>query len=597
MMMKRILIFIWLLAAPAQISSQIGIYQINLLKENLSWNWLGRLNGDFRINPKTRFTFDNQFSSKLFLKTIRGNNWRDDNNFKSFFSYRISSLFQSSIHFKSQIFSDDNSFVKFSKNLLYHELKYTPNPWMEFSPAIGFAAEDVYSFRDQGWYTQLNTRVNQYNLSGYRNTTNGFSSLFFFPNRRNQEHRYFVAFSKSFSSQASDSFQVGYEYVENSYPLPLSADGESIKSIEEVQVNSRYLYNELRYHFSSRSHLNIETKLQSRDLDQNNPSLLNSRDELNFANRIGLHYQHRRIITGFTFSTSQVTNLSLRQPLGLPESRTDYDGLQSAFNLFMDWQMTSKDKARLTFSYTKYEFKSPDSTQAIDEDDLRFIIDLIYQHRFNPYFSLEVNANLYLYHQIYIHPSRSANNNWNRIFLLAPSLLHQINDSFQHRFQIKILANYTVYDFEELLPEVRSFIFRKLVYTDSLRIKLGSGLRFQTIYQLEKEDNGTFFQDIFAQQVNRELTSHLIDVGLVYTGMTGIQLITALNWYLRKEWSLVPDRRIIRDYRAFSPRISIRYNLGQKLQFLLSYSPRSYRDINIPKKYFTMGRFDLRYFF
>ncbi|MEZ4761722.1 MAG: hypothetical protein R3C26_00520 [Calditrichia bacterium] len=38
-----------------------------------------------------------------------------------------------------------------------------------------------------------------------------------------------------------------------------------------------------------------------------------------------------------------------------------------------------------------------------------------------------------------------------------------------------------------------AYVFRKLVYSDSLSIDLTENLAFTNIYQLEKEDNGSFF--------------------------------------------------------------------------------------------------------
>ena len=136
--------------------------------------------------------------------------------------------------------------------------------------------------------------------------------------------------------------------------------------------------------------------------------------------------------------------------------------------------------------------------------NLRFITNIVYWRTISPYFSAGLHANLYLYHQIYIDGSKSANNNWNRIFLLAGSFRHRLPNLLEHRNRLKILANYTVYDFEEKLTEIRSYIHRKLIYSDTLDIRLSKGMNFVTVYQLEKEDNGTFFKNLFAQQIGRK---------------------------------------------------------------------------------------------
>lgn len=585
--------FIVVLSFCCLIHAQNGEYQLNLFKDNLSWIWLGRLNLDLNVNSKTAFYFKNQFTSNL--KTAEGNKWRDDNILEGNLSLRIGEPLQTSTRLKSQIFSDENAFVKFSKHLIYQEMKYIPVSKVSLSPAFGWTSEDIYSFRDHGWYSQMIINIDAYDIGGYSNTSKGFSALYAFPDRRNQEHRYFIAFRKQFSPLASDSIQVGYEFVDNTYPLSPGSTA-NIKQLEDVQINSRFLYNNLTYKLSSRSFLNVETELRNRDINRNNPNLLNHREEINFANRVGIRHNGNRVSSGFIFFTSQETNLSSVIGFKKDKTRTDIETLQSAFNFFVHWRNKGSDEVRYSFSYTKYELSSPDTSQLVDFDDLRFMFDLTYIHRFSKYFLLKLNGNLELEHQIFIHPSRSANNHWWRNFLLASSFTHTIPNVLQHRFQIEILADYRVYDFEEFLPEIRSFLFRMLVYSDSLQIHFTPRLRLQTIYQLELGDNGTFFKDIFAQQVSRELTSHLIDIGLIYTGIKGVQLTTALNWYLRKEWSLVSGRQLVRDNVAFSPRISIKYGVGKRLFFLGSFSPRSEKRLNIPTNYFTLGRIDLRYY-
>jgi hypothetical protein len=590
---KVIILLLWLLSS---LPSQPGEYRLNLYKDNLSWYWSGKIYWNSGWHSGSQFLFDDQFSSNLFLERALGNKWRDENNLAASWTHRLQESWKTASHLKSQIFSDENSFVKFSKHLLYQEVQYSPNPKISLLPALGWTTEDIYRYRDQGWYSQLGMKIRHYDMGGYFNTTDGFSLFYFFPNRKNQEHRYFLSFNKQFSEQASDSIQVGYECVDNIYPLP-PTNGTDMKILEDVGINAHYLYNDLHYNLSQLTIFQIETKLQNRDVTQSNPNLLNHRRELNYANRMGIRYAGPRMSAAFAFNSSQITTLSSRRPTGSDESRTDIDGLQAAFNMMWGWKMSTADEVLLTLSYTKYQYSSPDTTQSIDEDDIRFIIDLHYQHRFSPFFLFKLNTNLYFYHQIYIFPSRSANNNWNRIYQLAPSFVHKISDRFENIYQLKILANYTVYDFEEILPEVRSYLFRKLIFADTLKVRLSGGLKIQTFYQLEKEDNGTFFKDIFAQQISRELLSHYLDIALVYYRINGLEISTALNWYIRKEWSLVPERRLVRDYLAFSPRLSIVYNFGRKLYLYATLSPRVYQDINIKEQYFSTGRINLKYIF
>lgn len=579
------------LYAGAQPPAPGRSYEIGLAKDNLSWMWQARFYGNYSAGLKSRFFLNNQFDSNLFRETTSSNKWKDENNLETGWIYRTGTRWTLSTRLKSHVFSDENSFVKFSKHLLMQEVAYRPAEKVQLTPALGWASEDIYSFRDQGWYTQLEMQVTDYDLWGYHNSTTTRSAWFFFPGRKNQEHKYYTGFKKEFSRFARDSIQVGYEFIENSYHL--AQEGK----LENVEVNARYLFNQLNYDMSDHTTFELQTRLQNRDVSQNNPALLNRREELNLLNNMKLAYAKGRFRGQFLFTTSQVSNLSSRLPQNGTESRNDIQGLQTAFNLDFRWQMSGSDAMRLAFSYTKYEYTSPDSTQHIDEDDLRFLSDLSYHHRFSRYFSGSIHGNVYLYHQIYIHATRSGNNNWNRIFQLAPAFTFRIPGVLKHSNRLKILANYTVYDFEDILPQVRSYIYRKLIYTDSLSLSVTRALELVSIYQLEKEDNGTFFKDLFAEQVSRELTSHFVDISVVYRRLPGLKLIAGWNWYLRGEWRHSPSYRRTRDYRAFSPRLTILYNIGKRLLLHATYSPRVYRDMGTPRRYYVTGMLRLKYLF
>ncbi len=506
-------------------------------------------------------------------------------------NYRMSSKWNSVIKLQSHVFSDENSVVKFSKHSLIQQIDYRPRPELSISPGVGAAYEEVKSFQDQGWVAQVSLNARNLEVMEYTNNLNGFSRLFFFPGRRNQEHRYYVSWFKQFSSYASDSLRVGYEFVDNTYHLAQGTE------FENVQVNARFLSHQLDYRISGRTQFRMENKFQNRDVTQSNPGLHNHRKELNLANRFELLFNGERFSSALTLFTSQTINEASRRSGDLRESRTDIEGLQTALNYRMNWRLSSRDQWRFSMAYTKYAYSSPDTTLDVDEDDLRLIADFAWLHRFSSYFKVKLWANLYLYHQIYLKASRSANNNWNRIYQLGPSFYLNIPGVLENSVQIRILANYTVYDFEDLLPAVQSYIHRKLIFTDSLRLNLTAGLQLLAMYQLEKEDNGTFYKKIFAQQLTRELTSHFIDLSLVYRRFRRFRIISGLNWFIRDEWSYLPRKQRTRQYFSFSPRLICIYSVEKNLLLRISFAPKVYRDLNLPRQYYGTGQVNLQYFF
>ncbi|MEL6822817.1 MAG: hypothetical protein AAFP70_13745, partial [Calditrichota bacterium] len=161
-------------------------------------------------------------------------------------------------------------------------------------------------------------------------------------------------------------------------------------------------------------------------------------------------------------------------------------------------------------------------------------------------------------------------------------------------------------DFDEQLLNVNSFLFRKLIYSDSLAIGLTKDLELSSIYQWEQEDNGAFFQNSFSQQVLKELSAHFISISLKHRNVFGLQLTSGVSFFLRDEWSFRPNRLRVRKFRSFTPRLSVVYPAGKKLMLFLNYAPNRTRNrtrssagtpFTLNEQNFTSGTLKLSYLF
>ncbi|NOX36154.1 MAG: hypothetical protein GXO78_01335 [Calditrichaeota bacterium] len=582
-----ILVLVCGLVCPGILPAQTAThYELQLVKDNISWLWLGGLHFQLGSDSTSKLLLENRFSSHLYRAMRTDKKWKDDNALEISWQKRMSPFWDVRTRFQSKIFSDENTFVKFSKHYLTQEVTFRPRPEIAITPAAGWAVEDIFGIRDQGFLGRLNMKIRRWDMGGYLNDTDFSGEVRAFPGRRNQEMRVFTSWQKQFSPYARDSIRVGYQFTQSRYYLP------NTQALEQVLINARFLENELHYQTSPRSQVLVATSFRNRDIDQSNPNLQNRRKEIFLGNHLRWRYQGEKLalMSGISFSQTIYDN---------PDVQTDLNALQTTLSSNVTYRFRPGRLAWLRFSYTKFEYNTPDTVVNHDDrDELRFIVDAAYLHRFHPDFTMTLQFNTYLYHQIYIHPSRSANNNWNRIFQLRAAFRHRLNGSMEHRYQLKILANYTVFDFDELFPVFRSYIFRKLIFTDSLSIQLSPQLSLKAIYQLEKEDNGTFFKNLFAQQVTKELTAHFINVYLEHRRLWMFQVLSGITIYRRDEWRLDGQRRKIREFRSLSPRLTVIYRVpGSQLFLYATYAPTNSTNFGQRFQYFHTGTIQLRYRF
>jgi hypothetical protein len=75
-------------------------------------------------------------------------------------------------------------------------------------------------------------------------------------------------------------------------------------------------------------------------------------------------------------------------------------------------------------------------------------------------------------HLVYLLSERSANNNTNRVLRLSPRTTWRPVPWCTSLNAFEVLANYTVYDFEQELPSVKSFSYRQFGWLDSTSVEL-----------------------------------------------------------------------------------------------------------------------------
>jgi hypothetical protein len=596
-------LFLILLLLPVFLNAQPPtLYQLEFNKDYITWVWLGRFNTTINTGGQSRLTISDQFISKLFRQTAQTDKWRDENTF--FFNWQtsLSAEFQPRTILQSRVFSDENTNREFNKHLAAQEVVIKAHPKIQFIPGLGYAMEKAFNSHDDGIHYRLGFRISALDMGGYINHTDLSSMIFDFPGRKNQEHSFFTGWTRKFSDYADDSLQVGYQFSESRYyinPVP----GGPANPTEQVIINARFLFNKLQYKISDRSFFSVLTNFRNRDIDQTNPFQENNRRRKEFS--LNNQFEFLLLMGPFNLLSSFFT--SVIDHNNDPGLRTDVRSLQSALNMMLQFQPGRSDKFWGRFSYTKLEYNTPDVYEGInddpafreDRDEQRFIFDAGYRRRLSSNFALSFKGNAYLFHQIYLRPRRSQNNNWNRIYQLGVAADHKVGETFEHRSQVKILANYTVFDFEELLPNINSFVFRKLIYNDSLSIRLTRELSLNTIYQWEKEDNGRFFQEAFTQQVTKELTAHFVNIYFRHDDVFGLRVTSGVSLFFRNEWSFPSDggRQKVREFRSITPRLTVIYPAGKRLMLYLTYAPNRATNFGRVEQYFTSGAINMQYFF
>ncbi len=576
-----------LLTLPCLLQAQIPDLQNTSLrprfmtefyKQSTTWNWLAELTLKNPTMSHVKWAFTERLQSNLLIPAAGRKKWKDEHLlhglvYKNYLPLTGGLYFNSWFQSNKQV-SADNQFANHALGLFVQKTVFNH---AQLVPYLGYQYARNRKHEDWGWDTGATLKLNRFRFSDYAGDVHAAANFDLYPARQNREYDLVSRFSTRFSRFSSDSLFMHYNDLSKQYYV---AD-----SIEQVTIHERVLQNKLFYDFNAANRLLLQTRLQSRDI-----SYFNGRSILTFENYLRYLHIGRKLNALFTFRTSSETQDNAG-------TYTDSRTLRTAFNLNLRYRFNAKHQITLNTAYVKLQYDTPDSiVNNDDRDELGFVSTLQYRWYISPVLTLNFLSYVYLYHQIYIYKERSLNNNWNRIYKLNPRLYYHWG-AFSNRLSTEVLANYTVYDFDDLTPEPRSFVFRKYTFSDSLLIRYLTHQFVGGYYRLELEDKGSFFAKEFAQQILQSYNSRFWTIFLRNDHFLFFRVDVGYTFYRRKEWRHVPLKKLNRVVTNQGPYLELAYTVLPKIIFSANTSLLTLIDSRQAKRRYISGKLKLNYFF
>ena len=251
------------------------------------------------------------------------------------------------------------------------------------------------------------------------------------------------------------------------------------------------------------------------------------------------------------------------------ESRNDNIAKRLSLSLLGNLNLSSSDHIFFSFLQNKLRYDTPSPENFDDRDELLTIARIKYIKTLTPFFAAFLSLEGTYNHIVYIYSQSSSNNNINRIIKLE-SGGNYLGKYFSSYNSFSVMANYTVYDFEDLNPNYRSFSFRQFSANDSSRVILANNLSFEHEGYIKLSEQGDlkwasfsthptrYLEEIFSEP-KFTLNYYRINFSL---GARYFSLLTFNYVGLQK----VPDSK----YISIGPLTEISFAMKKSLIFLLS---------------------------
>jgi hypothetical protein len=186
------------------------------------------------------------------------------------------------------------------------------------------------------------------------------------------------------------------------------------------------------------------------------------------------------------------------------ESQKNNNAVRGSLSFAGVLDFSAVDKLQFSLLQNKLKYDTPSDENFDDRDEILSIARIRYSRMLTPFFEAFINTEGTYSHIVYLFSERSSNNNVNRILKFAAGG-NYFGKNISSSNTFEVTANYTVYDFEDLNPNFKSFSFRQFTATDSSVIKIFRNFSFGLYGFVKLSEQGDFRWTSFSAKPTRFL--------------------------------------------------------------------------------------------
>lgn len=466
-----------------------------------------------------------RFQSSL-IKTDQ-NFIRDDNTVQLRGNKSIAASLELTAQVNSSVFSDQRAIAlnSLASHTFLGGLSWTPIQNIIVTPLAGYKLDSQLGVGDHGFAYNANAELlplsfGKYIASGMMNIIGEYLDP-----RLLEERHLTTTLQANFSSDADNRSQIEYRKLRRDFYLPTDSVIQKLYGvnhpIESRNENIFFINDQLRYRISNPLQALLSVELMQRTISKKqkyidfnaplpifdseiNEFRMNGNFVLQYNNnertkaefRVGLNGRDERYSINPILSIDPL--LYTRQQKIEDQKNNSIN--QTQLGISFNHALSSIDTILCAASTVKMVYNTPSETNYDDRDELFFLFNAGWIHRFSELFSARILSEVNLRHTVYIFGQRSANNLWNRVFRLVSSTEYVLPNILQTKNFAEVIANYSVYDFEDITQSAQSFSLRQMTIGDSSSIRLSGNIWFTGCLQIRLYEQGELHWSSFTMR-------------------------------------------------------------------------------------------------
>ncbi|MBN1347816.1 hypothetical protein JXJ21_00245 [candidate division KSB1 bacterium] len=491
-------------------------------------------------------------------------------------------------------------------------------------PSAGWKSDTRYQQKDEGLTYSLMALIHDQEVNEYHNSLDVLVDGDRIGTRANQNSTFSYQIYKEFQEQTADTIAIISTHKRRDNYISSASEIESF--IE--QMNS--INHSLEYHISDDFFFNLHNKLSRRSVEVAHrvaqsdnlifaqpftPSLqaASAQQEEESRKRTDFRSEHDAALLIKTISLESrigarywsqeqsydIPGAAKNLPFSFRTSFVAQDNQSFELTAYgtLGWQFLRSDSLGIDASMSRLQYDTPDTSNFDDRDEFKLKLNLIEVHAFSPYLRLRLEANVSLYHFVYIFSERSADNNWTRIFRLAPDVQYSPFSNFKLTQQFEVLAKYVDFDYEFENRDISSFVYRQFASESSCQYRLLPATWLHLHYRIEMEENGKLYWDRWAERPLLLRNNSWFRASLRYKPNPYFEVSPGVYFYARTEWRYqvartgAPEKEKSSELQSIGPTLSIAYQPNSKLQFSCIANQQRISGSN--QKHYTVSSIDI----
>ncbi len=567
-----------------------------LFDRNLNtYNWVGRMAIDTAAGGN-RISTNAQYMSNIIVADPGAADTRrlrsDQVNLRLLLSRPVNPDLNVLTQWNSLVSTDNRGvgLSNASSHSLLAGIEFDPFPWLAASPMAGMRWDDQAGIQDRGLTVNLAGTAHDIDFEGYRMAGTAQFHRDVLDPRVLDSHFARMGIQKNFSGKTRDSLELGYSRIRREFysladstiesradnligftnTLDYDVGGNVLTSIF-VTVASRWLDKTLRPFGSAVPQQPLfETDINEFHLDAYIQTAYRS-DDGNTSASVRLFRSER----DETHALAPVDNQSASiQTLWADQNRQektkDNIARRTALSGTLDLPLSLSDRLAIAAWASILRYDTPSDLNVDDRDELLVAASIGTMHRISRYLEVGVSLDGTLSHLVYLLSERSANNNINRVLRLSPRVLCRPAAAVVSLNAFEVLANYTVYDFENVLAQVRSFSYRQIGWLDSTAVAVTDRIGLDFFVYFKLYERGQLNWDQFRERTQNSTVENTLALQVRFSPSLHSLFATGVRYFSQTRYAYGTEGKTLDSFiSSFGPTCLIQQDLG--LQSVLSF--------------------------